>query len=67
MKITNTEIAKMVAKRGYDFDDALADIDAGRTPEEEELEITEDEVEDMVDAICDGFDEEAEYKSGEMW
>lgn len=67
MRITNVEIAKMVAKRGYDFEDALADVDAGRTPEEEEQEITEEEVEEMVDAICDSFDEEAEYKSGEMW
>ena len=67
MRITNVEIAKMVAKRGYDFEDALADVDAGRTPEEEEQEITEEEVEEMVDTICDSFDEEAEYKSGEMW
>lgn len=40
MKITNTEIAEMVAQRGYDYESALEGIDAGRTPEEEELEIT---------------------------
>lgn len=67
MKITNVEIAKMVAKRGYDYSEALDSIDAGRTPEEEELEITEAEVEEMVDAICNSFDEDAEYKSGKMW
>lgn len=60
MKITNVEIAKMVAKRGYDYSEALDSIDAGRTPEDEELEITEDEVEDMVDAICLSFDCENE-------
>ena len=59
MKITNVEIAKMVAKRGYDYSEALDSIDAGRTPEEEELEITEAEVEEMVDAICNSFDEDA--------
>ena len=48
MKITNVEIAKMVANRGYDYSEALDSIDAGRTPEEEELEITEEEVNDEV-------------------
>lgn len=60
MKISNTEIAEMVAKRGYDYSEALDSIDAGRTPEEEELEITEEEVENMVDAICLSFDCENE-------
>ena len=60
MKITNTEIAEMVAKRGYDYEAALEGIDAGRTPEDEELEITWAEVEDMVDAICLSFDCENE-------
>lgn len=60
MIITNVEIAKMVAKRGYDYEAALEGIDAGRTPEEEELEITEAEVENMVDAICLSFECENE-------
>ena len=60
MKITNVEIAEMVAKRGYDYEAALEGIDAGRTPEEEELEITEAEVENMVDAICLSFECENE-------
>ena len=48
MKITNTEIARIVAARGYDYSEALDSIDAGRTPEEEDLEITEEEVNDEV-------------------
>lgn len=60
MKITNVEIAEMVAKRGYDYSEALDSIDAGRTPEEEEQEITEAEVNEMVDAICLSFDCENE-------
>ena len=60
MKITNVEIAKMVANRGYDYSEALDSIDAGRTPEEEELEITEEEVNEMVDSICLSFDCENE-------
>ena len=60
MIITNTEIAEMVAKRGYDYEAALEGIDAGRTPEEEELEITEAEVKDMVDNICLSFECENE-------
>lgn len=60
MKITNTEIARIVAARGYDYSEALDSIDAGRTPEEEDLEITEEEVNDMVDAICLSFDCENE-------
>ena len=55
MKITNTEIAKMVAKRGYDYSEALDSIDAGRTPEEEAQEITGTEVNNMIDAICLAF------------
>lgn len=68
MIISNVEIARMVAARGYDFKDALAGIDADRTPEDEEQEeLTEEEVEKMVKAICLSFDEEAEYKSGKLW
>lgn len=60
MKKTNVEIAKMVAARGYDYEEALEGIDAGRTPEDEEMEITEEELKEMVDAICSGFDCELE-------
>ena len=50
----------MVAARGYDYEEALEGIDAGRTPEDEEMEITEEELKEMVDAICSGFDCELE-------
>ena len=60
MKITNTEIAKMIAKRGYDYSEALDSIDAGRTPEDEAQEITQAEVNEMVDAICLSLDCENE-------
>lgn len=60
MKKTNVEIAKMVAARGYDYEEALEGIDTGRTPEDEELEITEEELKEMVDAICSSFDCESE-------
>ena len=60
MRISNTEIAEMVAKRGYNYEAALEGIDAGRTPEEEELEVTDTEVNDIVDAICLSFECENE-------
>ncbi len=60
MKKSNVEIAKMVEDRGYDFQEALDSIDAGRTPEDEEMEITEDELKDLVESICFSFVEEAE-------
>lgn len=50
----------MVAARGYDYEEALEGIDAGRTPEDEEMEITQEELSEMVDAICSGFDCELE-------
>ena len=60
MRITNTEIARMVAARGYDYEAALEGIDAGRTLEEEAQEITWAEVKDMVDSICLSFECENE-------
>ena len=60
MRISNTEIAEMVAKRGYDYEAALEGIDAGRTLEDEAQEITWTEVENMVDAICFSFECENE-------
>lgn len=62
MKKTNVEIAKMVAERGYDYQEALDGIDAGRSPEEEEMEITEEELNDIVEDICSSFDQEADYQ-----
>ena len=50
----------MVAKRGYDYEAALEGIDAGRTPEDEAQEITETEVNKIVDAICFSFECENE-------
>jgi hypothetical protein len=60
MKKTNVEIAKLVAERGYDYEEALEGIDAGRTPADEEKEITQEELNEMVDAICSSFDCESE-------
>lgn len=62
MKKTNVEIAKMVAERGYDYQEALDGIDAGRSHEEEEMEITEEELNDIVENICSSFDQEADYQ-----
>lgn len=59
-KISNVEIAKMVEARGYDYQEALDGIDAGRTAEDEEREITEEEVEEIVENICFSFIQEAE-------
>lgn len=67
MKIRNTEIAKMVAKNNYNYREVLDGIDAGRTPEQEEEEISEKELEEMIEAICLSFDirkEEALWKGG---
>lgn len=55
---TNVEIAKMVEDRGYDFQTALDSIDVGRTEEEEEMEITQEEINELVDAVCSSFEQE---------
>lgn len=60
MKIRNVQIAKMVAEKGYDYEKALEGIDAGRTPEDEEKEITDEELGEMVEAICLSFECEKE-------
>lgn len=67
MKIKNTEIANMVAEKGYDYQEALDGIDAGRTPEQEEEEITQEELDDMIKNICLSFEIDKEYKSKEMY
>lgn len=55
MKITNVEIAKIVEEKGYNYQKALDGIDAGRTPEQEEEAITQEELEDMIGNICLSF------------
>jgi hypothetical protein len=57
MRKTNVEIAKEIASRGYDYAEALRDLDAGRTPEEEQQEITQEELDDLVEAICSSFED----------
>ena len=54
---TNVEIAKMVEERGYNFQTALDSIDFGRTAEEEEMEITKEEINELVDAVCSSFEQ----------
>lgn len=56
MKRTNVEIARMVESKGYSFTEALEAIDAGRTPEDEMEEITQEEINEMVEAICLSFE-----------
>lgn len=56
MTRTNVEIARMVASKGYNFTEALEAIDAGRTPEDEREEITQEEIDKMVEAICSSFE-----------
>lgn len=56
MTRTNVEIARMVASKGYSFTEALEAIDAGRTPEDEMEEITQEEINEMVEAICSSFE-----------
>lgn len=60
MKRTNVEIARMVDSKRYDFTEALRDLDVGRTPEEEQQEITHEELDDLVEAICSSFEIDAE-------
>lgn len=60
MKRTNVEIASMVESKGYNFTEALESIDAGRTPEDEKKEITQEEINEMVEAICSSFEIDVE-------
>ena len=48
MIITNVEIAKVIEKKGYDFQKALDSIDAGRTPDQETKEISIEEIDEMI-------------------
>lgn len=60
MKRTNVEIARMVESKGYSFTEALESIDAGRTPKDEKKEITQEEINEMVEAICSSFEIDVE-------
>lgn len=62
MKITNVEIAKIVEEKGYDYQKALDGIDAGRTPEQEEEEIAQKEIDDTIRNICLSFEIEKEER-----
>lgn len=57
---TNVEIARMVESKGYNFTESLEAIDAGRTPEDEREEITQEEIDEMVEAICLSFEIDVE-------
>ena len=57
---TNVEIARMIASKGYSFTEALEAIDAGRTPEDESEVITQEEINEMVEAICSSFEIDVE-------
>lgn len=60
MKIKNVEIAKIVEEKGYDYQKALDGIDAGRTPDQETEEITQEELDDIIRNICLSFEIEKE-------
>ena len=62
MRISNIKIAEMIAERGYDYQEALNGIDAGRTPEQEGKEITKEDLEDMIKNICLSFEIEREER-----
>lgn len=60
MKRTNVEIASIVESKGYNFTEALEAIDSGRTPDDEREEITQEKIDEMVEAICSSFEIDAE-------
>lgn len=60
MKITNTEIAREIEARGYDFERALNAVDEARTPEKEEQETNEHDILVLIKDICFGIDCEME-------
>ena len=66
-KISNVEIAQMVSECGYPFAKTLEDCDAWRSPEQEEIPISEAEILDVVENICTSFDCEEEFRSGLLW
>ena len=61
MKIRNVEIARIVSKIllseniTCDFTEILDSIDAGRTQEQEDTEISVEDLYDIVDNICFSF------------
>lgn len=63
MIISNVKIAERIASRGYDYEDALASVDEVRTLDDEKLEISEQDIEDLVNNICTGFDCESDWRN----
>lgn len=57
MRKTNVEIAREIENRGYNYAEALKDLDAGRAPEEEQHEITQEELDELIEAICLSFED----------
>lgn len=49
-----------MAAKGYDFQEVLDNLDAGRTPDEEEREISDEELKEIEDAIEISYMHEAE-------
>ncbi len=60
MIISNVEIAKVVKKKGYDFEKTLYDLDAMRTTDEEEKPINIEYVIEIIENICLSFEIEKE-------
>jgi hypothetical protein len=60
MKATNVSIAIEVEKRGYNFKECLEQLDLARTPKDEQEEISIKEFQEIIDNICNGFEEEKE-------
>lgn len=63
-KISNVEIAEMVSECGYPFTETLDSCDAWRSPNQEEIPLSEAETLDIVDNICLSFDCREEFRSG---
>lgn len=63
MIISNVKIADRISSRGYNYGLALACVDEVRTPDDEKLEISEQDVEDLVNNICAGFDFESDWRN----
>lgn len=63
MIISNVKIAERIASRGYDYEKALEDLDAYRTPAQEKLEISDSDVDELINNICEGFDFESDWRN----
>lgn len=63
-KITNVKLAEIVAGEGYDFQEALKGIDAGRTSQDENKFISDKQIKGIIENICLSFEEEREAREG---